>query len=205
MAKSLTEAEFKHWQSIFYRHFWNGRELGCREALYNALADNRYLKDGTVFCSMAGAREPSTIQTIALNKRSLVDASHIGRFAAVYDQFVVIQANRVHNFYYEECEKYAIGWWKQKIVARISVRRQGELYVLMNTWVPRNILQRFLRDDAIDALEDLNEKALGIILGPLQDIVGRDVDPSVVNMYQEHAQSLASFLRTIIHRQFGAS
>lgn len=111
---------------------------------------------------------------------------------------MVIQGNHVYDFLYQHCEGYRVEWTQQKILARIGFRNQGVLSVLINAWIPRNLLQRILNDEYIKALEDEHEIPPGLFLKPWQALVGRDVDPYIVKRYEEFRQTLGAFLSFII-------
>ena len=199
MKQSLSEADFLRWQDVFHSRFWNGKSADCRVLLANLFSNHIYLEKGAIFYTIAGSQEPSTIQKISLSKITLIDRNHRGHFAALRDRFVVIQGKQVHSFLYAQCVSGELSWVKQKILVKIGLQSRNVLTLLINTWVSRNIFQRLLNDDVIDALENENEMALGVILRPLQGVVGKDISPGVVGMYEDLRQTLASFLKYIMH------
>lgn len=195
MAKSLSEDYFLHWQDKFHSQFWNGRAYDFRTTLAKVLSDQSYLDSGAVFCTIAGSQQPSTAQRIELGDLAIVDTDKQGLFAAVKDKFVVIQNNRVYNFPYDHCQDFEIGWIRQKLLARIKFYNQGTLFVWVNTWKPRNIIQRFFSN------ESLAKQVMGkysVLQPAFKDLVGSDVNPRVVEMYEEFSRTLASFITYII-------
>jgi hypothetical protein len=194
MKTLLSEVEFTYWQDMFHSRFWNGQAYDCRNILSQATGNKNYFETGAIFYTVAGSLQPSTIQEIALNDSVLVDTEHPGIFAALEDRFVVIQGNYIYNFRYEQCQDYETGWIRQKILTRVAFHNHEILSLLINTWMSRNMLQRFFSNDEV--VKSVMGKYAS--LQPLfQDMLGKDVNPRVAEMYEDFRKTLASFLRFV--------
>jgi hypothetical protein len=189
----LSPSEFSRWQEAFHSRFWNGLSYDHRHVLAERLKDSKYRETGVIFATIAGINEPSTVHDIFLNNTCLIDAQHQGVFAAIEDCLVILQGDRVYKISYKSFYSYVVKWEGQKIRVEINTRDKGILSIKINTWITRNIFQRLLENQAfVDSFGKWS-----ILQKPLQEIFGKDVNPKVVEMYEDFRRTLASFLNIV--------